>query len=224
MLKLILWMIVVFTLCSGYSQNPSIQINGRDLNNNMTCFEYPNSIGYSFSNPAIKVSKGRYSLVRGHRIIQVVMIDSVFHSDSLKPLIVSLQPNDALFIDVYEMSLNSRKLACNNFRSIQFSPDLNPVVDSSFDLIINNSVLYKKSGIVVDSVFSIQIVSTIELNDVKTTVTQARGNRSVRVTVLNQNQLNIEMFKQGVPGDRFILEMRAESTNRTKIVVVPITD
>ena len=223
MLKSVLWLSTVLIIFNTSGQNPSITVNGVDLSNSESCGFYPNSIGYSFSNSAITISKGSYSLVRNRRVIQVVAIDSLFNTESLNAMMSFIKPNDRLLIDVSEMTLGSKTLSCKISRVIRFELDLIPVLDSSLDLIINNSVIYKKTGLVVDSIFSIQVVSSIG-NDFTINVTHARGNRLVKNRIVSVGVLKKELFKYGKPGDRFILEIISKTSERKKIIIVPITD
>ena len=48
----------------------------------------------------------------------------------------------------------------------------------------------------------------------------ARGNRLVGIKKINQ--LTKGLFKEGKPGDRFILEITNETDKRMKTIVIPV--
>lgn len=205
-------LLILFTIITSLalSQRICIKVNGVNYLNKTVCNPAPIVVEYAFTDTSVKVFKGVFTLARGKHIIKKVSIDtSMNYVEDVQMLFSYLQPDDKLLLDVEEVFIDNKIKKVSLFSLVRFGqliPSLNP----NGDILVNNSVLYRATGIMKDSIRTIVYTSTVPMDSIYFFVIHERGQRLVSTRCFENLQngvFNTVFFEQGLSGDSFIFQI-----------------
>ena len=221
---LMLLFLIVHTITDA--QQLTVVINNDTVSNNSTYNFYPHSIAVSISNKetSYEIISGRLTITdkSGRHQRYSVALDSS-HVDE-KRLSATFSGCKILLEINSIRNLKTGVISRPNLYSlIHLSNSPGHKLNPKGDILINNSLQYKKTGISSDSIQSFNIVfPSFDVHD-SIDVLYVAGNKKVKhrlraISLIN----NPELLRTGVPGGRFIITIYDKRNDLEKLFVIAI--
>jgi hypothetical protein len=216
--------------CNLFGQQLRVYINEDSIINYSTYAFYPNYFRFKIRDKSIdyKIKSGQLSIYdkSGKSIKYKTSIDSNFLDG--RAIAEFMYPEYKIIIDIKSIQ-NTRTGVISNFNTsfaIKLSTHLTFKENPLFDLLLNESVLYKTEGIQFDSIKTITIIPGKEYFNDKIEITYARGGRLVGSYWITMDTFirtkGSDIFKYGIQGDRFVITFFNKNTQLPNSVVIPV--